>query len=105
MKKILLALLLSPTLAFAATYYTGSMSLITPEVATAHRVFHYSATDSAGNLLVCPYYEWYSYKKGTCTDDAGNNKWAHVKSMVPAGKTYAGYSINSNSGAVYIYWR
>lgn len=105
MKKILFALLLVSSQAFGATYYTGSMALIPPEVATAHRVFERSALDSAGNLLVCPYYDWYDYRKGTCQDEQKNNRWAHVKSMVPAGKTYAGYSINSNSGAIYVYWK
>ena len=104
MKKILFALLLVSTQAFGGTSYTGSMEIIPPEVATAHRSFYSSALDSRGNLLVCPFSDWYE-RGGTCQDEKKQNKWAHLKDIVPAGKTYAGYSINSNNGTIYVYWK
>ena len=105
MKKLLIALsaLVSINCA-AATQYVGSMTIITPDIATGHQEYSYSAISYDGDLMVCPKYDMY-LGSGVCKDKLGNNRWTRLVNIVPPGKKYAGYSIHPTTGSIYVYYK
>jgi hypothetical protein len=82
-----------------------STGLVTPDIATAHKMFLHHLLTVDGDLVVCPVGDWYTYREGTCKDPAGKNRWLRVIDVVPKGKTYAGYSIDMYRQNIYVFWR